>query len=424
MSSQSKSDSIISSNDNTSIIDSIDNNTTNIIGTDAIINNANTSTSDADVNTSSPNPFVNNANDHYKFFARLFEVTEEDTPPPELADDNDSDNDNDIDNDNSDDKNVNTVDDNNEDDIDSEKNDEKDDNTNNDIQLNTATNMNNIFTIKHNFDAITIQRVYRGRLGRKKRDRTKVIRHRERIQERYATQEGVYRFYFEQMGAAAMIQRWYRRLPWLVKKKWKKKYAKTLEKTKYEKFQRQKDKAYNRKLAALAFLDGSLDDYRAKKELISFSIILTRFARGLTVRRKLKNTKIKSIKIVIIQSVVRAFLVHCRLPKLGARTRMRQRKERKWKKLSQIVYPKHLLRRPEIFFPHLIIGDEKNIDLMGKKAFVLNRAWRAYKVRRRFRQIQEDKKLRRAIRIQRWYITIRFRKQLRKSLFLLQPFVL
>jgi hypothetical protein len=223
---------------------------------------------------------------------------------------------------------------------------------------------------------------------------------------RYSSSEGVYRFYFEQNGAASKIQQWCRRLPWLIKRKWKAKYAKNIEKQKYVKLQRKKDKIYNRKLAALAFLDGTGDVY-SNKELMTLSTLLTRFARGHTVRSKLKNMKIKSTKIVIIQSAVRAFLVHCRLPKVGARTRMRLRKEKRWKLLSQIVYPSHLLRRPEIFFPHLKIGDEKNIDRMDKKAFILNRAWRAYKVRRKFRKIQEEKKLRRAVRIQRWYITIR-----------------
>ena len=171
--------------------------------------------------------------------------------------------------------------------------------------------------------------------------------------------------------------------------------------------QRKKDKIYNRKLAALAFLDGSYDDIHNNNDLISFSTILTRFARGHVIRSKIRNMKIKTAKSIIIQSAIRSFLVHCRLPKLGARTRMRIRKEKKWKIDSQIVYPLHLKRRFGIFFPHLKIGNEKNIDIMEKKVLILNRAWRAYKVRRRFRKIQEEKKIRRAIRIQRWYITIR-----------------
>lgn len=401
-----------SNNDNNSMIDNcIDDNKTNIVN----------SSSSTNINNSNVNPFINNdVNDHYKFFARLFEVTKEDTPPLEFADDNDNNDDN------SEDENIdNNHDDNNSEDekIDKYKNDEEDDKNDSNNEINPSNEINNyIFTINHVIDAITIQRVYRGHLGRKKRNRTKVIRYRERLQDRYSSSEGLYRFYFEQNGAASKIQRWFRNLPWLIKKKWKVKYAKNVEKVKKDKIQRKKDKAYNRKLAALAFLDGSLDDHSTNKELIDFSTILTRFARGATVRRKLRNMKIKSIKVVIIQSAIRSFIVHCRLPKLGARTRMRIRKEKKWKILSQIVYPKHLLRRPEIFFPHLKIGDEKNIDRLEKKAFILNRAWRAYKVRRRFRQIQQDKKLRRAIRIQRWFITIRFRKQVKKSLFLLQPF--
>lgn len=224
---------------------------------------------------------------------------------------------------------------------------------------------------------------------------------------RYSSSESLYRFYFEQNGAASRIQHWYRRLPWLVKRKWKTKYAKNIEKQKIVKLQRKNNKIYNRKLAALAFLNGNNDNGN-DKELITLSILLTRVARGHVVRSKLRNIQRKTMKSIIIQSAIRAFLVHCRLSSLGARTRMRIRKEKLWRLLSCIVYPQHLQRRPGIFFPHLKIGDEKNINIMEKKVLVLNKAWRAYKVRRKFRQIQEQKNIRRAIRIQRWYITIRY----------------
>ena len=134
--------------------------------------------------TNTVNPYINttNANDHYKFFARLFDVAKE--TPPEVTDD-DEDDDEDDDNDNEDN-------DNDDNDDNKSNDDKKDDNTvktdtiDNDTNTdsNTITATTTMFTINHVIDAITIQRVYRGRLGRKKRDKTKVIRYRERLQDR------------------------------------------------------------------------------------------------------------------------------------------------------------------------------------------------------------------------------------------------
>jgi len=162
------------------------NNSNNIDSTNVISSNDVTTTTNTNTNSDtigSVNPYVNNGSDHYKFFAKLFDVVKEETPR-EITDDDDNDSDQDDDNDS--DNNDNDDNDNN--DNDNSKNDKTNDNTidadTNTTTNTTTTNTTSMFTINHVIDAITIQRVYRGRLGRKKRDRTKVIRYRENLQAR------------------------------------------------------------------------------------------------------------------------------------------------------------------------------------------------------------------------------------------------
>jgi len=57
--------------------------------------------------------------------------------------------------------------------------------------------------------ATQIQRLFRGRFGRQRFTRLKVVHFRESIQARYNNADGVYKFYFEQNGAAIRIQHWF-----------------------------------------------------------------------------------------------------------------------------------------------------------------------------------------------------------------------
>jgi len=56
--------------------------------------------------------------------------------------------------------------------------------------------------------AVNIQRVARGRFGRLRFKRLRVVHWRESLQARYNSANGVYKFYFEQNGAAIRIQNW------------------------------------------------------------------------------------------------------------------------------------------------------------------------------------------------------------------------
>lgn len=82
--------------------------------------------------------------------------------------------------------------------------------------------------------AITLQCLIRGHLSRAKVKKLKVVRYRTKLQDRYNTKEDLFRFYFEQVGAATRIQKWFRALPWRRKKLWRKKYQRWIYARKWE----------------------------------------------------------------------------------------------------------------------------------------------------------------------------------------------
>lgn len=59
---------------------------------------------------------------------------------------------------------------------------------------------------RENHSVRLIQRVVRGRFGRKRAAVLRVLRHRRKLQQRYITQEEIFKFFFEQVAAAKKIQ--------------------------------------------------------------------------------------------------------------------------------------------------------------------------------------------------------------------------
>lgn len=59
---------------------------------------------------------------------------------------------------------------------------------------------------KRSAAAVDIQRVMRGRFGRVRACKMRVLKHRRQLQKRYDSREEIFKYYFEQVGAAIRIQ--------------------------------------------------------------------------------------------------------------------------------------------------------------------------------------------------------------------------
>jgi hypothetical protein len=233
-----------------------------------------------------------------------------------------------------------------------------------------------------------IQRNFRGLLGRMKARIRRSELHRARVAARYETPEGVFEFYFEQNGAALKIQRWYKGLWWVVRVKG--------------------------------------DERRQKRQrmLDLKARLIQRTIRGFLGRRKAtKQREIRrltawvNIKLVImVQSVVRRFIAHRRHKNIIEQLQAKRHKRHE-ARLRNIG-----TRRNAISFEHLKIGDERNIMRMDRKAKIIQKTYKSFRMLRYFYNMIKFRKVMVIIRIQRWYRTWVWRHKIYDALWLIQPF--
>lgn len=234
--------------------------------------------------------------------------------------------------------------------------------------------------------AITIQRYFRGFLGRMKTRVRRTEVHRQKVQERYETPSGVFEFYFEQHGAAIRLQRWYKNLEWIVKLR-----------------QMRRDIIHK--------------DICNKKAIIIQKIVRGGMARKRTralIQKKRLEERYSLANITKIQALARGYMSRCKNIDIVSRIRRNREKRNALKGFK-------MARRPSIFFPNLLISDEKNIRKMESKAFVIQNIYRKFKARCRFLTMIKDRDNIAARKIQRWLRLHQKRRKVIAALRVIQP---
>lgn len=232
-----------------------------------------------------------------------------------------------------------------------------------------------------------IQRVYRGFYGRMLCRIQRSRLRREKRQQRYETPEGLFEIFFEQHGAALRIQRWYWSLGWRVS------------------VLKQRRLIVQERIRNIkcTIIQRHIRGYLARK-----SVMRLRYMRSITMGLSMHT-------IVLVQAIIRRFLVIRRMQK------SRHTVETIRDFFQQNRLPKYKQRRPSIFYPHLRIGNERNILKLQRRAALIQRIYRIYAARKRFMAMVRNRKTLAAKRIQYWYHVCVYRKWLYASLRVIQP---
>ena len=332
---------------------------------------------------------------------------------------------------------------------------------------------------RRKYACITIQKHYRRLLGKRRFDRYQVVRYREKIQERYSSTEGLYKYYFEQNGAAKKIQNWFRNLVWRRKRIFRKKYAKLLKaKEEYVAERKRLRMEYlksQEKGSIIGNISGSNED---DKFIIDAVNCINSRVRGILTRIKYKEKVRRHNAVKIIQALSRGYIVrNYRLPAVGTRCRSHLIRRRKWssnaisklisdnyklntvysmsdmfgsllassklimssksakidpyrpmaKKVTPLMLPADYplstiaLRRSGVLFHNFKVASAWQIRKMDKAVRKIRRAWKTYKVNSAFSVLFERRHIILVLRIQHWYITWKRRHLVLESLKVIQP---
>jgi hypothetical protein len=248
--------------------------------------------------------------------------------------------------------------------------------------------------IKRNEAAKVIQRHFRGFLGRMLSRIRRSDLHREHLQQHYDTPQGVFAFYFEQHGAAFTIQKWYRTLWWVAR------------------------------------LRGT--ERRVKVQLIHErkARVIQKIIRGYLARKycqRLKQIRLLEkvyplTSIILLQSVIRRYLTRCHHFHLLQRLHLRQQRRRAQQQSQSHQHDhQHLLqRRNAISFPHLKIGNERNLMRWERKATLIQRWYKSCRILRYFIRMISQRKVIYICRIQCWYRTWVWREKRDEAIFVIQ----
>ena len=278
--------------------------------------------------------------------------------------------------------------------------------------------------------AIVIQTFVRGMLGRRRFRRYWLAARRQSVQLKLSTAEGTFRYFFEQAGAATIIQRWWRKLPLVIRAVWRRKFldyytqrraawASSGPRTDTRKKRRKKKGG---KKEAAVFMS------KAQKQLLIANLVnpLVRGFLGRSlVRRILADKYITDMKraacMTLVQSHVRRYLVGRRLPLVGPRSRAMVRKLRIWRpsSSSSSIQTNLHRRRGGVSYSSLRIPTAKTVDEMHQSVRRISRAFRRYKAHVAISVLRQKSHLLVASRLMRWARTclmrhrvLRFRKMI------------
>ena len=248
--------------------------------------------------------------------------------------------------------------------------------------------------IRKHFSCKKIQRVWRGAQGRKMAKHERVLRHRTQRQERYETPEGVFQLYFEQQGAAIRIQKWYNSLHFVEENKERAREAK-------------RQKYLNILIVKIQRI--------VRLFLMNRRALSKHRARRLKLKYNLKPRQLN--RLILAQSVVRRYLARKRTHDLFAELLAKRRKRERAKELGIVYYPRKTNK-----YEHLKIGNLRNIARLERKAAIIQKWYKSIRILNFFYGMIRNRRQLIADKIRCWFRTWRYRRQLKSSLFLIQPY--
>ena len=306
-----------------------------------------------------------------------------------------------------------------------------------------------------NSAATLIQSIARRRLGRRRFVLYKVLRYREKRQDIYKTPDGLYRFYFIQNGAAIILQRWFRKFPYRRKRIWRHKYRKFIEKLKHDNAERKKKRMADMK-RKLEEAGHNTKIVITDKHILRSATKITKIVRGFLGRRRVLHLRRRHSCTRRIQALARGYLVRAhRLPHVGTRFRSGLIRTRQWRAhhLSAAAALEAALAAPGDFTredfkrlprrrhsislgnfrvkvvsvgtaatgPLLSDGGWWHLRRMDRAARKIRRAYKTYKINAVFSLLFERRHILYVISIQHWYLCWKRRRQVARSLRLIQP---
>lgn len=295
--------------------------------------------------------------------------------------------------------------------------------------------------------AKTIQRRYRGVLGRKRTRNLRIFRYRVNIQKKMESNQGQLYFRIERHGAAIIIQEWFKnRLYRCRKRLWWRKYKRFIDWRKRFIILRralEKTKGHNINMSQL------LEDKTVLRQVTA--IVLCRISRGYLDRKRMNQYHAERVVYdlkrqrasIILQALVRMFLCRSKYPNIGERFLMLRKKNQNWK-IERLKFPKLtdeqmsslqaaskmfeedfsvvFLRRQSFCFRNIHLGDITVLDKLDGLVARIQNLFRKVKAKKRYHLLVLNRNIILILRIQHWLITWHWRRRVRRSLRLLQPF--
>eukprot|EP01041_Mallomonas_annulata_P002271 gene2271-4420_t len=261
----------------------------------------------------------------------------------------------------------------------------------------------------------TIQRLYRGFLGRMRCRFIRMAKHRKKKQLRYESREELFNFYFEQHGAARRLQRWAWSMGWPLEAR-KKRRKRILEK----------------RLHIHAITIQRI--YRGYNCCKAYKIIKEK-AR----HKKLLRMKMKAV--VKIQAIVRGMLGRQNAKEIAVMRRgdfisriifktkkflIRNTRKRPLLLVTKPINPEDMKfreRRGGFSYDNLRIGNERRMKLMDQKALRIQLVWKVYVAKTRNAKLREIRKKAAALKLQKWLIHRKRLNKMKAAIAILGPFL-
>eukprot|EP01038_Epipyxis_sp_PR26KG_P013389 gene13389-17953_t len=264
---------------------------------------------------------------------------------------------------------------------------------------------------------VTIQKILRGYLYKKKVKKLKNFNYLQSRREKLSTIQGIHRKKFEEIGAIIKIQRWIRRFGFY-KIIWRRKNAKYLLNLISKK---KVIKAINHTYQFRNLKQSEIDNNPVLYKTI-LSVIYQRIVRGFLGRKRFKRLKIENIKLkqmqlitsIIIQKNIRKYLIRKKNIKIGYRFLLLKKKKQKYQQklqfmalLEDVDTKYNLYNRRETFsFTNLRLGNINFLSVIAPiNVLKIQCCWRRFKAMKRIKFLKFVRKIKLIKRIQSWYRT-------------------
>ena len=194
-----------------------------------------------------------------------------------------------------------------------------------------------------------IQKHFRAWRGRKRFRQARKEWSHAITKAKYETTDSMFQWYFEQNGAAAKLQHWFRNMPWYVKAKFTRKYLPFYKQRKAiwmdttgrlgkRKAKKKKKKKFGGNAKDKEYNDMANKRVSQNEKMTDIAEFINQLVRGFLSRRRVSNMRkeMKRIKdlrehcVLLLQKTIRRVLVAMRMPHIGTRIRSSKIKYRRW----------------------------------------------------------------------------------------------